>query len=201
MLFLNYKRGPLSLGWQTQFQDKQALRSVEIETFETQFGPAGIADSVFIHDLNASYDFSDRIQVYGGVNNITDREPFYYGKCVSGLTVWPLLLRWCELPHVSARSLATTKNPAGSPAGFLFIDCFLSGRLAADLFAQLPDQRIDAGLSAAIIGDDGFELALLFNSKPYPISSSVENRHITVAVAINAPMNGHVSKSAARFLH
>ena len=74
--FLNYKRGPLSLGWQTQFQDKQALRSVEIETFETQFGPAGIADSVFIHDLNASYDFSDRIQVYGGVNNITDREPF-----------------------------------------------------------------------------------------------------------------------------
>ncbi len=74
--FLNYRRGPFSLQWQTQFQDEQGLRSVEIETFETVFGPAGIADAVFIHDLNASYQISEQFQVYGGVNNVTDRSPF-----------------------------------------------------------------------------------------------------------------------------
>ena len=74
--YFNYSRGPFSFGWQTQFQDNQALRSVEIETFETQFGDAGISDTVFIHDLNVSYDIDERIQVFGGVNNVLDREPF-----------------------------------------------------------------------------------------------------------------------------
>ena len=74
--FFNYQRGPFRFGWQTQFQDKQGLRAVEIETVDEIYGPAGIADEVFIHDLNMSYEFSDRIQVYGGVNNVTDRKPF-----------------------------------------------------------------------------------------------------------------------------
>lgn len=74
--FLNYRRGPFSIGWQTQFQSEQALRSVEIETVDELFGPTGIADAVFIHDLNVSYDVSDEIQVYGGVNNVLDRNPF-----------------------------------------------------------------------------------------------------------------------------
>ena len=75
-VFVNYRRGPFALGWQTQFQDEQGLRAVEIETVATVYGPAGITDSVFIHDLNASYDVSEQVQVYGGVNNILDREPF-----------------------------------------------------------------------------------------------------------------------------
>ena len=73
---LSYRRGAFGFGWQTQYQGKQGLRGVEIETFETIYGPAGIADRVFIHDLNASYDIGTGFQVYGGVNNITDRVPF-----------------------------------------------------------------------------------------------------------------------------
>ncbi len=74
--FLSYSRGPLRLQWQTQYQDRQGLAPVEIETVDTIFGPAGIADAVFIHDFNASYEINDQVQVYGGVNNITDRNPF-----------------------------------------------------------------------------------------------------------------------------
>ena len=74
--FFNYRRGPFAFTWQTQFLDEQGLRSVEIETVETVFGPAGIADAVFIHDLNASYQISDQFQLYGGINNVLNRDPF-----------------------------------------------------------------------------------------------------------------------------
>ena len=74
--YFNYERGPFTFGWQTQFQDEQGLRSVEIETVDTTFGPAGIADAVFIHDLNMSYQVKDSVQVYGGVNNVLNRDPF-----------------------------------------------------------------------------------------------------------------------------
>lgn len=74
--FAAWSYGPFTLGWQTQYMGKQALRAVEIETYETIYGPAGIADRVFIHDLNASFDFQDNIQIYGGVNNVLDKNPF-----------------------------------------------------------------------------------------------------------------------------
>ncbi|MEO1015047.1 MAG: TonB-dependent receptor [Pseudomonadota bacterium] len=73
---LRFRRGPLSAQWRTQFLDEQGLRGVEIETVDTVFGPAGITDATFIHDLNANYQFSDRIQVFGGVNNVTNVTPF-----------------------------------------------------------------------------------------------------------------------------
>ncbi|MBI1391866.1 MAG: TonB-dependent receptor plug domain-containing protein [Alphaproteobacteria bacterium] len=75
--FFNYRRGPFAFTWQTQFQDEQGLRAVEIETVNTNYGPAGIADAVFIHDVNASYQISDQLQVYGGINNVLDRNPFF----------------------------------------------------------------------------------------------------------------------------
>ncbi len=75
--FATYSRGPFAIGWQTQYQGKQALRAVEIETVDEIYGrDVGIADRVFIHDLNASYDIRDNMQVYGGVNNVTDEVPF-----------------------------------------------------------------------------------------------------------------------------
>ncbi len=74
--YFNFRRGPFTFQWQTQFQDEQALRAVEIETVDQIFGPAGIADAVFIHDLNMSYTVNDTVQVYGGINNVTDRDPF-----------------------------------------------------------------------------------------------------------------------------
>jgi len=33
-------------------------------------------DDMWIHDLSFSYDIDDSLQVYGGLNNITDEKPF-----------------------------------------------------------------------------------------------------------------------------
>jgi outer membrane receptor protein involved in Fe transport len=68
--------GPVRVAYQMLYQDEQALRDVEIETADINFGPAGIADSVTIHDISAAWDISDRYRLYGGINNFTDEEPF-----------------------------------------------------------------------------------------------------------------------------
>ena len=70
------QRGPVQLRWQTQYLGKMALRGVEIESADTNFGPAGFAGRSYIHDISFSYDMDDRIQFYGGVNNLSDKDPF-----------------------------------------------------------------------------------------------------------------------------
>jgi outer membrane receptor protein involved in Fe transport len=62
--------------YKMQYLGEQALRDVEIETVDSLFGPAGIADETYIHDLAATFDFSDRYRIYGGINNIGDERPF-----------------------------------------------------------------------------------------------------------------------------
>jgi outer membrane receptor protein involved in Fe transport len=71
-----WRRGPLAVRWQTFYMDEQALRAVEIEDVESTFGSAGIEDEFYSHDLSISYDIDNRLQLYGGVNNVTDEEPF-----------------------------------------------------------------------------------------------------------------------------
>jgi len=39
---------------------------------------------VFVFDVNGSYEFSETLSVYGGVNNIADKDPF------STQTAWPV---------------------------------------------------------------------------------------------------------------
>lgn len=68
--------GPVRLNWQTQYLGKQALRSVEIETVDQIFGPAGIQGNTFIHDISFTYDVHDNVRIYGGVNNVADKQPF-----------------------------------------------------------------------------------------------------------------------------
>ena len=70
------RRGPVRVNWQTQYLGKQALRSVEIETADVIFGPAGISSQTTIHDISFSYDWSEQIQIFGGVNNLSDEKPF-----------------------------------------------------------------------------------------------------------------------------
>ena len=73
---VNVGRGPWQVGVQGQYQSKQALGGVEIETIERLFGEAGFSDDVYIFDANGSYELTDTFTVYGGVNNIADKEPF-----------------------------------------------------------------------------------------------------------------------------
>jgi outer membrane receptor protein involved in Fe transport len=68
--------GALGINYKMQYIGEQALRDVEIETIDSLFGPAGMADETYVHDIAATFDITDRYRVYGGINNIGDERPF-----------------------------------------------------------------------------------------------------------------------------
>lgn len=63
-------------GYNLTYIGQTALRDVEIETREATFGDAGFAGRAYIHDINASYRINETLTLYGGVNNLADRQPF-----------------------------------------------------------------------------------------------------------------------------
>lgn len=73
---IQFNRGPLTARWSTMYQDEQGLRAVEIESVDVTYGDAGITSDVWVHDISGSWDFGDSWQLYGGVNNLTDEDPF-----------------------------------------------------------------------------------------------------------------------------
>lgn len=75
-LGLTWQFGDLTLGWRTQYQDEQLLRGAEIETYEVQYGPAAVADKTYVHDLSVRYQLTDSVSLFGGVQNVTNEEPF-----------------------------------------------------------------------------------------------------------------------------
>jgi len=80
----------LTVGWRGRFEDSTlqfsnaAATEVEIVDGAVVVMPTeNLADpsqlttgSGFEQDISISYDFTDRLQVYGGVNNLTDLKPF-----------------------------------------------------------------------------------------------------------------------------
>ncbi len=75
-LFAQWIYGPLSVNWQTQYQGEQGLRAVEIEAVDFTYGEAGIVDEIFIHDIAVSFAVNEQVELYGGINNLTNEEPF-----------------------------------------------------------------------------------------------------------------------------
>lgn len=73
---LDWTYGDLKIGWQGQYVDEMLLGFVEIETAAALYGDAVIQDDMWVHDLNVRYDIDDSLQVYGGINNLTDEEPY-----------------------------------------------------------------------------------------------------------------------------
>jgi len=69
-------RGPVRFTYQMQYIGEQALRAVEIETIDQLYGPAGMADATYVHDISLSWDVNDQYQVYGGINNVGDERPY-----------------------------------------------------------------------------------------------------------------------------
>ena len=82
-LLLSWDRGPLSAGFQTTYQSKQSVDEIE-DVIAGQFGDFGYFDETFIFDVNGSYEYNDQFTIYGGVNNIADKDPF------STQTAWPV---------------------------------------------------------------------------------------------------------------
>jgi outer membrane receptor protein involved in Fe transport len=93
---LSWARGDLSVAFQTTYQSRQS-KSDDVESvlgswdeeamdwaIRPEFGNDGYFDDVIIHDINASYTVSDSLSVFGGINNLTDLEPF------STQTAWPV---------------------------------------------------------------------------------------------------------------
>ena len=74
---LSWQYGAVSAFWTSLYQERQALSEVEIETAAFQYGPAGFSDDFWSHDLNLAWDLRDNLRVYGGINNVTDEQPFF----------------------------------------------------------------------------------------------------------------------------
>lgn len=73
----SWNRGDLTLNYQLQYIGEQAIASViQIERIDEEFGPAGMAPEYWVHNLSASLDVTEDFTLTGGVNNLTDKEPF-----------------------------------------------------------------------------------------------------------------------------
>jgi outer membrane receptor protein involved in Fe transport len=69
--------GGFSATWRTQYVGRQAVAGViQIESIESDFGDAGWADAMWIHDLSASFTWKEGFEIYGGINNVTNERPF-----------------------------------------------------------------------------------------------------------------------------
>ncbi|WP_158093653.1 TonB-dependent receptor domain-containing protein [Erythrobacter dokdonensis] len=72
-----YGYGDFNLNYTVTYLDGMALRGVEIETIDAQFGPAGLVGETWMHNIGASYTFTDMgLEVFGGINNLSDVKPF-----------------------------------------------------------------------------------------------------------------------------
>ena len=86
---LSWTRGDLSMSFQTTYQSRQAYREVEealgTNGYQQLFGAGGgFFGSTLIHDINVSYQLEEGLAVFGGINNLTDEEPF------ATQTAWPV---------------------------------------------------------------------------------------------------------------
>ena len=86
-----WNKGPFTFTWRTQFIGEQAIASaVQIERVgegAQEFGPEVIASPVWVHGFELRFDLDQRFQISGGINNLTNEEPYIATRSypVSGL--------------------------------------------------------------------------------------------------------------------
>lgn len=74
-IHLNWTWGDWLVSWQSQYWDEQLL--VEVEDASALFGPSVMMDDFWKHDLSASYRLNEKLTIYGGIDNVSDKEPFF----------------------------------------------------------------------------------------------------------------------------
>ena len=73
----SWNRGAFTLNYGVQYIEATALASIiQIERIEAEFGAAGFAKDYWIHNLSFALDATERMTFYGGINNLTDEEPY-----------------------------------------------------------------------------------------------------------------------------
>ncbi|GGD07494.1 TonB-dependent receptor domain-containing protein [Aquisalinus flavus] len=97
-LTLSWDNGPFGASFQTTYQDKQTVDFIEadsvladgtveqtgLERHLELYGDGAYFDETYIFDANFDYEFNEKLSLYGGINNITDVEPF------ATQTAWPV---------------------------------------------------------------------------------------------------------------
>ena len=76
---INVARGPFAIGYRLQYIDSQYIGGVEIvdgQDPNTIAGPRGKAGAEYVHDVSFNLDATDKFSLYGGVNNVTDVDPY-----------------------------------------------------------------------------------------------------------------------------
>jgi outer membrane receptor protein involved in Fe transport len=81
-LNVDWKRGPIGLNYEMRYLGRMLLNAAE-DVFSVGGEPAQNSDyadrrgfpSVIYHDIRATYDFDDALNVYVGVDNVTNKDP------------------------------------------------------------------------------------------------------------------------------
>jgi iron complex outermembrane receptor protein len=73
---LGWNWGSLSVGWQSQYLGEMLESGLEVETANTLYGRTVLKGDTWLHDLNATYLWNDKLTVFGGINNLTQETPF-----------------------------------------------------------------------------------------------------------------------------
>ncbi|WP_373488026.1 TonB-dependent receptor domain-containing protein [Blastomonas sp.] len=85
---VTYNVDGFTLNYSLQYIGKQAAASViQIERIEQEFGPAGFAPEYWLHNISARYEINEHLTISGGVNNISNKEPYLASSAypVSGI--------------------------------------------------------------------------------------------------------------------
>ena len=85
---VTWNRGALTLNYGVQYIQSVAQASViQIERIDFEFGPAGFVPDYWLHNVSFALNATDRIQFYGGINNLTNKEPYLASSAfpISGL--------------------------------------------------------------------------------------------------------------------
>ena len=69
--------GKLTLGWSGRYESDQLAPGIEPQDLENDPDFADITNtgSSWVHNLSASFAYSERVQIFGGVNNVLEEEP------------------------------------------------------------------------------------------------------------------------------
>jgi iron complex outermembrane receptor protein len=85
---VTWNRGAFTFNYGVQYIGSTAAASViQIERIDAEFGPAGFAPEYWLHNVAFNLDATDQITLYGGINNLTNEEPYLSSSAypVSGI--------------------------------------------------------------------------------------------------------------------
>lgn len=91
----SYDIGDFNVNWGLRYEGDQFLPGIELQDVQSNPDFANITKTgdAWVHDLTGSYSLSESIELFGGINNLTDERPF----------------------------LATLSRPAGPRGRFFFV--------------------------------------------------------------------------------